>query len=409
MFTKKRVITFLLIVITIITFFRIAESFMREIFIDFNAYYDGSKAILNGANPYLQENLSLNDWGDSIPIIYPAFAIVFAPYLFTEPNISKIVFLSINIFAVFLIFFIVLNLLQIKIISKFWETDVSLMRYFFFILFLNSSPVLMALRLGQITSIAVLLIFLMFKNFSWKVKSIFLAWATLLKYSLFPVLGLMILSKKKFKLAIFSIIIFIVISFTPVFFGHNLVEIYRNYADLLIKGMTGNGVNSFVTSGQDLLTFSFFRIEQINFYGKIFFVMIFLFSFYHNRKQKKIGLKFLLMLINITMVISYHRLHDLLFAVPVMISILFCLWERREYLQFGFLSLFMSFLIIPLSIIHNISNILGSFIEGNSYIYTVHFMQWRTIFPVISIYMFLFVSYSMYLYFFTEEVSFWEI
>ena len=92
---KKIKYPFIILFLCMITLFRLGKVFTRDVFNDFNAYYDVSRTIINGLDPYKLENLSLK-WVDA-PIVFPGYVSFFFPFVMFDLDTAKYLYLALNI------------------------------------------------------------------------------------------------------------------------------------------------------------------------------------------------------------------------------------------------------------------------------------------------------------------------
>ncbi len=141
---------------------------------DFSVYFQSTKLMLSGQNPYLNRNLFT---GLGYPL---ATLVVFIPFAFLPFNISQALFLLISYGSVFTIVSLVLKILKKKIKIHQYLLLCSLVLFSF--------PVKFTLGMGQSNLIAYLLLLISFYNFKRSkdfTSGVFLGLTILLK----PVLG----------------------------------------------------------------------------------------------------------------------------------------------------------------------------------------------------------------------------
>ncbi|NQZ57144.1 MAG: DUF2029 domain-containing protein, partial [Lentisphaeraceae bacterium] len=280
--------------------------------IDYIAYHEVCWSILRGVNPYDVVNYRLLPVNNP-SIVLPSYIVLYWPFILMGISISKYIYLVLN-YVVGIIPFIFL-LKKTGMLNSFSLKPLNLHSFFAIasvLLYVNSGPFKQCLSNGQTPNIIFcFVIFSLHAKKTW-LKSLLLALAALLKYSLFPLFGLIILSKKKFSYAFSSLAIFFIIALTPVFFGHNLVELYTNYFGALTSSLADkHGVNSYSFHGSDMTQFEFFKIAWLNLIGKLIALCLFFTVLIHNRKKEKIGLNLLLVMSAVSMCIVYNRQYNL--------------------------------------------------------------------------------------------------
>ncbi|MEA2011804.1 MAG: glycosyltransferase family 87 protein [Verrucomicrobiota bacterium] len=369
----------------------------RDVFNDFNAYYDVVDAIVRGLNPYDLTNLNLK-WVDP-PIVFPGYTIFLLPFVLINLNIAKYAFLFLNVILSSIIFYSLFK--KAGFINKpFDKNNLSFPGFLISLFaFMNSVPYLACLKHGQISIvISTCLIILFTLKKSWQ-KIILFSVAAALKYSMLPLYAVLLFVKRKFFLCIASFIVFILWALIPIFFGHNLIVLYTEYLFTLHEQLVGGGFNSFAISGYNMLQFDFIKIGWICSIVKLSFAGAFVFVMIKNYKTKKIGLHLLLTVATITMIISYHRVYDMVFVLPLVLLLINLYMKEKKWKHAGILSVFILFFLIPESLLFKISNIIGSAIGENSLIYLNSFGTYNEMFPITPLITAILAIYSLYLFF----------
>jgi len=394
---------FCIIVLFVITIFRLGKIYTRTIFNDFNAYYDVSKTILHGVDPYKLENLSLR-WVDP-PIVFPGYVSFYIPFVLFDLDIAKYLYLSFNIILGFMLAFILFQRVITRDELHKFKNDKSTCFFVFAIFaFLNSTPFLTCLKHGQTSIIlAFCLLLLLVRKSSNNIFSYFLmSTAAVLKYSIMPFYGIMLFCKQQFKLCIIGFVLFLFWAIIPIFFGHNLVMLYTQYISVL-KSQISGGFNSFPVSGYNMIQLDCFKISSIGLFFKGVFVLIFFHLLIKNIKKQEIGLNFVFMTMCVTMIIVYHRVYDMAIIMPLLIMVAIVLWKDKKFTQTVIATAFILFFMLPESIVFTVANILGQAVGENDLFYLSSFMQWKTIFPLLSVILFLISLFSAYLCYYVEE------
>ena len=334
---------------------------------DASAYYDIVKAIRLNLNPYDVNNLSL-DWGFP-PSVLPGYTPFIYPFTFVSMPIAELSFVCINLLATFTLFYLMFDRLGLfenrlkgikKLLSfKLWLSIFALM---------GTASYLRCITLGQVSIILTLclLCIVTYKNFPMKV--FLFATIASLKYSMLPFYGLMLLFKRKIKLCIFAFALFLVFLISPMLFGHNPVELLSNYLDVLVPQLTGEGKNSYSTGGFDMVQIDFFKQLWVATAIKLTFVSLFIYAMCRDIRKKTISLELLFVISSFTMLISYHRIHDLVFPLTVALLLANKYVITQKFFRAGLLSCFLLFFMVPQDLIFRISYWLAKFVGENSYI-----------------------------------------
>ena len=395
------------VLLALLTLLRFGKLFTRNVFNDFNAYYDVSQAIIKGVDPYNLANLSLK-WVDP-PIVFPGYVSFFAPFVIFDLDIAKYLYLILNI-----LLGITVGIILFKHVLQLEKKDLKSLNKnsFFFVLalfaFLNSAPFLTCLKHGQ-TSI--LLAFSMLFIIATSKAGIFsyflMSTAAVLKYSIMPFYGILLFCKRHFILCLGSFFLFLFWGIIPAFFGHNLGELYSKYISVLKEQIAG-GFNSFPISGYNMIQLDCFKIPFLGLGLKLVFVGIFFVLLYKNIKRKVIGVNFMLFSMCVTMIIAYHRVYDMVLVIPLLIMVLITLIQAKKVPQAAIAAIFILFFLLPETIVFSISNLIGGLIGENSVVYLSSFNHWKTIFPILPLTVLGLSIFTVYLCCYLEEKFLFE-
>jgi len=389
-------------ILLIITLFRLGKIYQRTIFNDFNAYYDVSKTILQGLDPYNLNNLSLS-WVDP-PIVFPGYISFYIPFAIIDLNIAKYIYLSLNItlglLLAIILFKNLINVNKANILKPDRSTCFLAIAIF---TFLNSTPFLTCLKHGQTSILLAFCLFAIIERPSCTALSYFyMSMAAVLKYSIMPFYGIILFCKQHFRLCIISFLLFIAWAIVPILFGHNIPQLYIQYFTVLKQQISG-GFNSFPISGYNMIQLDFFKIPFLGASLKLIFIIIFFHLLYKGIKQKNIGLNFMFMTMCVTMITVYHRVYDMVLIMPLLIMVSITLLKDKKIPETIIAMFFIIFFMLPESIVFAISNTIGQITGNNPIVYISKFLYWKTIFPILPINVLILSTFSVYLCYFVEE------
>jgi len=394
---QERELTLLRLTISVgclmLIIWRLAGIFGDAVFVDFLAYYDVTRAIALGVNPYDLKNLTAYDWAEA-PIVYPGYVTMF--WLLTQLPIKTAsqVFLLINVILCGWLMAAVFFRTGLMTRRSWLRPDraqvlfmVSCACLFF------SSPCMAALRHGQSSIIiAACLLWVVWPGRAWS-GGLVLALAAVLKYTMLPLLVLALLVKRRWLACLISLVIFVLLSLAPLLFGHNPVQLYTSYVQELTK-QTGTGFNTFAVSGYNMVTLDFLQSKTAATAVKILFLLIAVWAIWHERKDRGFGLNFLLLLCCVSMLVVYNRLYNMVFIeVLLLVKINLCLM-RGNYWSVPVPSCFILVLLMPLSMVLRSANELGEIAMDNSMVHLSSYGDMTTIFPTLSLLMLAITLYA---------------
>ncbi|MFC1478049.1 glycosyltransferase family 87 protein [Candidatus Margulisiibacteriota bacterium] len=375
---------------------------------DYFAYYDQTQLIVEGQNPYDPSNLRLLDL-EKAPIVFPGYVAVFLPHLLFNVHITKYLFLIFNLLAGPLV--LILLLRRTNLFEKINLADpnagtVLLIASFY--LYLNSSPYIFTLLNGQSTFLIAVCFMLMLFAKSFPVQSAAFAVSAVLKYSLLPFYGLILLFKRKYVFCLVSFTLFALCALSPALFGHDLKELYTAYYANVISWCTGDGYNTFPVYGYAQLQAEFFKSGILNILIKLLVLTTAIWAVYRERQSRRLGLKLLLLIGCATMVISYHRIYDLVLVIPLMLVFWLSFYKQKQFAHFSITGIFLLWLLLPRHLVLKLGNAIGSLFQNNSVIHLPQYVgelnNLTHIFPIYAVMMLLLTFYSAYLYFKADDV-----
>jgi len=267
------------------------------------------------------------------------------------------------------------------------------------IIFIISSPFKQTIDNGQTSNLIFFFTFFSIYLTNHLKKSIFLALAATLKFSLFPIFGIYLLLKKEYKWIIVTLLIFLLITLSPILLGHSIINLYTNYIEAVINSASAtNGVNNFLNHGSNMTQFEFFKNNTFNIIGKTVIILLLIPVLLKERRKKTIRLTALLPIFTVTMTILYSRLYNFtIFVMPLLLlfSIEFIL--KKLWGKAIITSIFTIFFLTPLSIIFKLSAAIGIYFKSSSIILS-KFSGIDHIFPTIAVVTYLLAIYSIYIY-----------
>lgn len=388
-------------VLLAVTLVRLGTVFHREIFTDYLAYADTTQSIMAGSNPYALENMRYRAWGEA-PIVYPGYVFFFQSI---AGNAQKFLpwYLLLSIIASFA----ALAWLLKKTGFKGEPSPLRNSRGFFIcsvliFAFFNASPVLKTLRLGQSTAIIAFCLVAMLLGRRQIARYFFFGTAAVMKYSLLTVWAPLLFFKKYYRLCLFGLLFFILAGLYPVFFYPNIVGLIKAYLQELASQISGTGFNTYSVSGFDMLHLDFIKSSLVATSLKVTFVAAWIGLFLKERKQRRISINLLFSASCLTMLISYHRLHDVITILPFLGLLCYVFFRENKYGLLTISSFFYLYFLIPESIIFRISSFIGTkllFLQQWIYLcsYSENAEQWNNLVPINAVVMLLLTGFSYYL------------
>ena len=143
----------------------------------------------------------------------------------------------------------------------------------------------------------------------------------------------------------------------------------------------------------------FFKVSIINYLLKAVVIGMVLWLFWRERKKKYLSDTLLLLSFCLTMLLSYHRVHDLIFLYPLFVIRFIDFAQKKQWKLFGITLLFPLFLMIPRTIAHLlIPSYFGRIPGMESIVYLTDYPPYYKIFPVMPIFTIALTLWSLYLY-----------
>jgi len=377
--------------------------FLRQIQVDFLAYLDVSANLLLGIDPYDVENVVFYKWGEP-PIPFPGYMLFYAaPGLLMRffPGTRPLI-LALHLLLQFLLLSTIclwtgrrLGWLRSSLdVLTPGPRQLGLSCLFFVIC--NSSPVLTALRLGQSTIFiaAAILFTVWYQGGSCIVRPALFGIAAVFKYTMVPFLGFLFLAKRKLKLCVYGAGVFFLFALSPLLSGNNLLELYQKYVDVLKLSMRKGSLNSYEVSGYDMIHIGFFKLNTINIVLIVVVLLLLILVLIRAWKSHSLKDETVLFVLCLTMLPTYHRLHDLVVILPLICLISYqALFAKRVWVAAPGL-IFLGFMLLPLSLLNRVAAKIGPFC--NDFIYSSSSMGVDDIFPLQAIFMILVTCWAFY-------------
>ena len=400
---NRKVFYILFLCMIALTIFRIIVTFKDNQLIDFVCHFDSSTAVCNNLNPYDLKNLKHFEW-DCPPIVFPGTFLFFTPLLPLDLELAKIIHLSLNIIAACCLVYLFFKKAGMLDDFDYKKPDVkALLILFLAFIFLNSTPVMMSFRLGQNTVFLTLfLVLCLYCRNKWVRVTLF-AVSAVTKYTMLTLLAPALFLKKNYLFCIVSFMLFVLFAISPVLCGHNIINLYHNYAELVHKYIS-TGFNTYAESGYSMLNIGFFKLNIINILGKLLFVILAGYIIVRDRRQNSFGMNFLLSIMCITMLLSYHRLHDIHLIMLLILAEFYFFMLNNDKINMLISAAFIVFFAAPFSLVLSLSHLITKLPHIDSIFHTCNYYpQKRDVFPLSAVVFLLLTIYSLYLYFYKRE------
>ena len=371
--------------------------------LDFSAYCAVSRALFSGLNPYPGHmEVLMFSFGKDVPIVYPGQMLLFALPGFVWSDALQIGYLVLNV----LIVLFVTALTLVRACDYRWGDFLRPgLRQFLFAVcafaYLSSWNVLQTMRLGQIPVILALCLYSMFWLPQLKFfRPLFFAVIAVTKYSLLTVLAPLLFFKGHRKLCLVAFAIFVVLSLSPVLCGNSLVEVYQGYFEAVVKLFKPTGVNHYSQTGITSCHLGFFMSPAANLILKGIAALPILWILWREMKSSAVTDTLLLCALSLTMLVSYHSLHDYSLAFPLFFIRLFAFAKERNWRYFGVTACFPAYLMLPGSLIERVGAMIGSIPHVGSFIWLSNpgWSKYRGIFPLTAFFAIALAIWSLHLY-----------
>ena len=382
--------------------------------VDLVAYSTVSRALFEGRNPFPNNyEVLFLDFGKAVPIVYPGQMLLFALPGFLWSDTIQILYLAVNIVVIYLLTALTL----VKACGFQWrDLWIPGKKQFLYALccfsFFFSNCAMIPMRIGQISLILTFCLYAMFWGpASRSLQTILFAIIATAKYSMLTVFAPLIFFKGHWKLCIVSFSLFVLLSLSPALCGNNLAEVYKGYWEQVAFFFQPGQVNHYDANPM-MCHLGFFKITLLNHLSKAIALLPVLWLFWRERKTNYLSDTLLLLALNLTMLISYHGLQDMVFVFPLLFIRLFDFAKNRQWRLFSVTALFLLYLDLP----GRIPIAVSSWIGGLPGLDSIMFMSsnpwgshYRHVFPLTPFFTIALTLWSMYLYFYVKEPYHFEI
>jgi hypothetical protein len=392
-----------------LTLLRIIITFKNNPLIDFVCHVDASMAICHNLDPYNLKNLKLTGW-DCPPIIFPGIFLFFSPFISLNLDAAKIIHLSLSIIAACCLVYLFFRKARMLDNFDYKKPDMkALLILFMAFIFLNSTPVMMTFRLGQNTIfLTLLLVLCLFCQNKW-CRIILFSLAAITKYTMLTLLAPALFLKKNYLFCIVSFLVFLLFAISPALCGHNIIKLYSNYAGL-VQQYVSTGFNTYAESGYSMLNMGFFKLNIINILGKLLFGLLAAYIIFRSRLKNSFGMNFLLAVMCITMLLSYHRLHDIHLIMLILLAEFDFFLLNKDKINMLISAIFIIFFAVPFSLVISISHLITKLPHIGDFFQICHYaIKDIDVFPLSAVVFLLLTIYSLYLYFFKKEEVIFEL
>ena len=340
----------------------------------------------------------------------PIIFLFFTPFIPMNIDMAKIIHLSLNIIAACGLAWLFFKKARMLDNFDYRKPNVkALLILSMTFIFLNSTPVIMTFRHGQNTIfITLFLVLCLFCRSQWA-KVILFSLVAVIKYTMLPLLAPALFLKKNYLFCIVSFLVFLLFTISPVFCGHNIITLYSRYADLILQYVSNGGFNTYVESGYSMLNISFFKLNIINVLGKSLFGLLAVYIIFRDRRQNSFGMNFLLVIMCVTMLVSYHRLHDIPLIMLIILAEFYFFMLKKDKINMLISAIFILFFAVPFTLIIKISHLLCRLPNIGNFIQTGPSDTNIEVFPLSAAIFLLLTVYSLCLYFFKQEDVVFEL
>lgn len=299
-------------------------------FIDARYFVETAKLILQGISPY---NPETNPTIFKYPLQAPSMSLLSMPICFLPGDIPPLLFFYLGgMIAFFCFTFLVFDFYGFPFGEQFKLRWKNLPTWIVFSLIFTSSPFLLMLRHGQNSSFAAFFLFLalLYPKRDRQGNILFLGLSAAIKYSLLTMQMPVLLIQKRWRLCVFSFLLFLFMVLVVGFWLDGIIPAIRDYVVLVFQDIK-NGTNSYSNkNSQFFVHVGFFRYGPVNTIIKVFLLALYAMSlriiYLRGKKAKNAdpaggGMPGVTALewgafTALTMAISYHRSYDGILFVP---------------------------------------------------------------------------------------------
>lgn len=372
--------------------------------LDFAAYSDISLILFKGYDPFPDRTdlLTLMPPQNDVPIVYPGQMLLFALPGFLWGNAVQIAYLVLNIAFIYYL----PGLTLVKACgfqwSDLWKPGRKQLLYALFCFcFFSCNCTLNTIRIGQIPVILTLCLYGIFwwPN-SLPLRTFLFSFVAVAKYSVLPVFAPLLFFKGHWKLCIAAFSLFVFFSISPVFRGIDLKELYSGYFEAINILFQPGRVNHFDRNPM-MCHLGFSTFPVINTFLKAVAICFILWLFWRERKTRYFSDTMLLLAFCLTMLISYHAIHDLTLVIPLFFIRFYYFAKEKNWIRLGITALFLLYLLVPGGVFMKFSAMIGGIPGLGSVIVLANrpFGQdMYHVFPITPFYMIALTAWSLYLY-----------
>lgn len=318
-------------------------------FIDHRCFVDASRALIVGDDPFLLENLRWATW-DIAPLVYPGVLAYFLPAVALGMKASSYVYFVLNVVAAMSYFVLVMRWSGMK--GRFAlspPNGYAVTLVLGTALYLNSVFTLLALRSGQTSVMAALLMGLALAPYPAWARGVGLGTSTALKYSNAPLIGLFFVVKRRFLLVAVAAVVFLVLSLFPVVFGHDPIALYRSYVENLRLWQGDRGGNTFAVSGETMIWLGYVAWPPGLWLMRAAIALVFIVALCREsrRPEGEPTVNTALFAACATMSLVYHRAYDAVLVYPLLFAQTVLLLEQRKLVRGGIGAVFCAVFALP--------------------------------------------------------------
>lgn len=392
------------VILLLIPLARIVSAKWHNLYLmDLAAYCAVARALFSGMNPFPDHmEVLMFSFGNDVPIVYPGQMLLFALPGFAWSDALQIGYLVLNV----LIVLFVTALTLVRACGYRWQDFLrpGLRQLLFAVCafaYLSSWNVLQTMRIGQIPVILTFCLYGLFwlprlKFF----QPLFFAIIAVAKYSLLTVFAPLLFFKGHRKLCLVAFAIFVLLSLSPVLCGNSLFEVYQGYFEAVVKLFKPTGVNHYSQAGITSCHLGFFLSPVANLILKGIAAVPILWLLWREMKSRAVSDTLLLCVLSLTMLISYHSLHDYSLVFPLFFIRLFAFAKERNWRYFGITACFPAYLMLPGSVIERVGAMIGRIPHVGSFIWLSNpgWSKYRGIFPLTAFFAIALAIWSLHLY-----------
>ncbi|MDD4817825.1 MAG: glycosyltransferase family 87 protein [Victivallaceae bacterium] len=340
------------------------------------------------------------------------------PLILSPVVLRGLFFLGLNIATFIALVYIVFRHYQLIPESPWRPKFKNLPYWCVWFAFLQSSPFLMTLRHGQVSSISTFLLFMVLfyptrNRFNW----IWLGLAAAVKYSMLTIIVPILLLQKRWLMGAAALVLFMILVLLPGLWLDGIFATFADYVTMVLNDCK-NGANSYHTGlSYSLLNFGFIRCEWFNLLVRALAVSAGGWILWRSRVRltaqdrgfvpTELKIEEWAYLLSLTLWVSYHRTHDGVIFLPFLGAILLqslrelhavAYSSRRIKCNIVISSGLLLFWMIPSSVLYSLSSQFGKAYPAlENWVYYGALQSYSMIFPFEKIIFTLMMVYFAYL------------